>query len=173
MCRFIEEFRTDMEALNCLPVSAEPKATDYVPAMVDTISAIMKAGTPMRQTAACGSPWRTSMATAACRAAPWCEPSLGTPCPLPKHASPGHRCANQHRTSCKRPCLIWCPHSSGGQSRRRAGEPEHGEAQPVRFCPVEGRETGRAHMGEPVGPRPTGVAHRVQLHDPRAHGARH
>ena len=44
VCRFISEFQKDMELLRCLPPSAEPRATEYVSQMVDTIGSIIKAG---------------------------------------------------------------------------------------------------------------------------------
>ena len=44
VCRFIGEFQKDMELLRCLPPSAEPRATEYVSQMVDTIGSIIKAG---------------------------------------------------------------------------------------------------------------------------------
>ena len=44
VCRFIREFHTDMDALNCLTPTSEPKATDYIPQMVDMIGRIVKAG---------------------------------------------------------------------------------------------------------------------------------
>ncbi|BDA41580.1 Cysteine-tRNA ligase [Coccomyxa sp. Obi] len=42
--RFIREFHTDMDALNCLSPTSEPKATDYIPQMVDMIGRIVKSG---------------------------------------------------------------------------------------------------------------------------------
>ncbi|KAL4431628.1 hypothetical protein ABPG77_001470 [Micractinium sp. CCAP 211/92] len=42
--RFIDEFHTDMESLGCLPPSLEPKATDFIPQMVDTIQRIIANG---------------------------------------------------------------------------------------------------------------------------------
>ena len=44
MCRFIREFHTDMDALNCLPPTREPKATEFISQMVDMIGSIIKAG---------------------------------------------------------------------------------------------------------------------------------
>ena len=40
-CRFITEFHRDMSALNCLPPTAEPKATDYIPEMVSMIEQLV------------------------------------------------------------------------------------------------------------------------------------
>ncbi|EIE25292.1 tRNA synthetase class I (C) family protein [Coccomyxa subellipsoidea C-169] len=42
--RFIHEFHTDMDALNCLAPTSEPKATDFISQMVDMIGRIVKAG---------------------------------------------------------------------------------------------------------------------------------
>jgi hypothetical protein len=42
--RFITEFHRDMADLGCLPPDAEPRATDYVPQMVETIQAIIGNG---------------------------------------------------------------------------------------------------------------------------------
>lgn len=42
--RFIKEFHVDMERLGCLPPSIEPKATEFIPAMVDTIQKIIDNG---------------------------------------------------------------------------------------------------------------------------------
>lgn len=42
--RMIAEFHTDMAALGCLPPSAEPRATAYVPSMVAMIGRILEAG---------------------------------------------------------------------------------------------------------------------------------
>ncbi|PSC76096.1 cysteine-tRNA cytoplasmic isoform X1 [Micractinium conductrix] len=39
--RFITEFHADMETLGCLPPTAEPKATDYIPQMVSMIQRII------------------------------------------------------------------------------------------------------------------------------------
>jgi len=61
----------------------------------------------------------------------------------------------------------------GRQPRGRARGGERGQAQPGRLCAVEGRQAGRAHLGQPLGPRAPGVAHRVQRDDPRAHGPAH
>ncbi|KAK9908941.1 hypothetical protein WJX75_005015 [Coccomyxa subellipsoidea] len=42
--RFIREFHTDMDALNCLAPTREPKATEFISQMVDMIGSIIKAG---------------------------------------------------------------------------------------------------------------------------------
>jgi cysteinyl-tRNA synthetase len=42
--RFILEFWKDMEALNCLPPSREPRATEHIADMLDMISRIMHSG---------------------------------------------------------------------------------------------------------------------------------
>jgi len=42
--RFIDEFRADMESLGCLPPTDEPRATEYVPQMVETIERIVAHG---------------------------------------------------------------------------------------------------------------------------------
>ncbi|KAF5828699.1 cysteinyl-tRNA synthetase [Dunaliella salina] len=42
--RFIEEFHKDMETLNCLPPTFEPRATDFIPAMIETIERIIANG---------------------------------------------------------------------------------------------------------------------------------
>ena len=42
--RFIAEFGTDMAALGCLPPALEPRATDYVPAMVAMVERIIAHG---------------------------------------------------------------------------------------------------------------------------------
>jgi cysteinyl-tRNA synthetase len=42
--RFIDEFHRDMAALGCLPPTCEPKATDHVGDMVDTIERIIANG---------------------------------------------------------------------------------------------------------------------------------
>lgn len=42
--RFITEFHKDMELLRCQPPQMEPKATDYVPQMIATITRIMDHG---------------------------------------------------------------------------------------------------------------------------------
>ncbi|WIA09089.1 hypothetical protein OEZ85_008502 [Tetradesmus obliquus] len=42
--RFITEFHTDMQQLGCLAPTAEPKATDFIPAMVATINKIIDNG---------------------------------------------------------------------------------------------------------------------------------
>ncbi|MEW5303005.1 MAG: hypothetical protein WDW36_005738 [Sanguina aurantia] len=42
--RFIEEFHTDMASLGCLPPTLEPKATDFIPQMVDSIQGIIANG---------------------------------------------------------------------------------------------------------------------------------
>ena len=42
--RFIDEFHVDMEHLNCLPPTLEPKATDFIPEMIETIQSIIRNG---------------------------------------------------------------------------------------------------------------------------------
>lgn len=42
--RFIHEFHVDMAALNCLPPTLEPKATEYIPQMVNMIQDIISNG---------------------------------------------------------------------------------------------------------------------------------
>jgi hypothetical protein len=43
-CRFITEFHTDMNALNCLSPTDEPKATDFIPHMISMIEQIIDNG---------------------------------------------------------------------------------------------------------------------------------
>lgn len=42
--RFIEEFHTDMQSLGCLPPALEPKATDHIADMIDSIETIIANG---------------------------------------------------------------------------------------------------------------------------------
>jgi cysteinyl-tRNA synthetase len=42
--RFIDEFRADMQALHCLPPTDEPRATEHIAAMVETIRRIVANG---------------------------------------------------------------------------------------------------------------------------------
>ena len=48
-----------------------------------------------------------------------------------------------------------------GAPRRRAGRRGRAEARPARLRALEGGEARRAVLGEPVGPGPAGLAHRV------------
>lgn len=42
--RFADEFRVDMRLLNCLPPTLEPRATEYIPQMIDMIQDIINNG---------------------------------------------------------------------------------------------------------------------------------
>jgi cysteinyl-tRNA synthetase len=42
--RFADEFRVDMKSLNCLPPTLEPRATEYIPQMIDMIQDIINNG---------------------------------------------------------------------------------------------------------------------------------
>lgn len=60
--------------------------------------------------------------------------------------------------------------SVGGQPSGGACGFGRQEAQPLRLCPVEVCQAWGAHLGVPLGPGPTRVAHRVQCHDQEADG---
>ena len=143
------EFKQDMELLRCLPPSAEPRATEYVSQMVQTVGSIIEAGHAYE---AQGSVWfsvesvdgygrlsgRSLVSdTATCNglhAATVRKRLPGSPLCLPMRLA-------------------------GGQSSRRARGGERIETQPLRLCAVEGRKARGANLGQSLGPGTSGVAH--------------
>ena len=65
-----------------------------------------------------------------------------------------------------------CHRDPGAARSRRAHRGQRQEAQPRRLRPVEGRQAGRAVVGQPLGAGPARLAHRVLGHEHEATWAR-